>query len=323
MAFNVGAGTAVQFGKESVYGSAAAGTHIINFTSESIKVTADKQDEGSLLASISPNARDLMSIKVDGSISFVLRPEFAGMLFKAAFGGTDTVTADSPVTGATKHSIVLAEANGTLPSYTLLVNRKVSTKQYSGVKIDTLQIDAKAGDYVKGQFTVKAKDEESGTMATLAPLSLQSFRCVGASLTLDGVTYDASSSTFKLNNALEEAPQTYGSGLYLDEPAHGVREVTLDFEVPYNSTIDTLSDVSYKAETKIGSAVLTLQSPSLVAAATPYKIKITLNNVAITDVSANVGGTGLITSKVSGIALSVGSTAPAIVEIIDSVETAY
>jgi len=323
MAFSVGTGAGVQLGKEGAWGSTAVGTNIINFTSESMKVTADKRDEGNLVASVSPTARDLMSIKVDGSLSFILRPEFAGFLFKAAFGGTDTVATGSPVAGANTHSIALVSATGTLPSYTVLVDRKVSVKKYTGTKIDSLQLDAKTGDYVKGTITVKAKDEGTGSMAVLTPLALQSFRCVNASLTLGGTVYDVTSSTFKISNKLEDAPQTYSSGLYLAEPIHGMREITLDFEMPYAAAIDTLATTNLLTETKVASAVLILQSPSMVIGTTPYQVKITMNNVAITDVSTNVGGTGLISSKVSGIALSVGATAPAVVEVVDDKTVAY
>lgn len=323
MAFQVGSGAAVQFGKESVYGTSVAATHIINFTSESMKVNATKADEGNLLASVSPTSRDLMSLNVDGNISFVLRPEFAGALFKGAFGGTDVVTTDSPAEGANKHTISLVAANGTLPSYTVYVDRKVSTKKYSGVKIDSLQIDAAAGDYVKGQITLKGKDEASGALSTLPALALQSFRCVGATLKLAGETYDVASSSFNLSNALQDAPQTYGSGLYAGEPAHGMREITLEFEIPYSAAIDTLADTYLKTEANLASAELTFKSPSMVVGATPYQITIKLNNIAITDVSSNVGGSGILNSTVSGIALAVGSTAPATVEIIDATATAY
>lgn len=323
MAFNVGSGAAIHFGKESEYGTAVAGTHIINFTSEGIKVNAEKADEGNLLASVSPTSRDLMALTVDGNISFILRPEFAGALFKAAFGGTDEVTADSPIAGATKHTIGLVAANGTLPSYTVIVNRKVSVKKYSGVKIDSLQLDAAAGDYVKGQITVKGKDETTGELATLDPLSLQSFRCVGATLKLAGETYDVSSSSFNISNALQDAPQTYASGLYSGEPVQGVREITIDFEIPYSDSIDTLSESYLKTEASLASAELTFKSPSMITGSTPYQITIKMNNIAITDVTSNVGGSGIITSSVSGIALAVGSTAPATVEIIDDTTTAY
>lgn len=323
MAISVGSGSQCQLGKESTYGTAVAATNLVNFTSESVKLTIDKRDEGNLISSVGPTARDLMAAKVDGSVSFILRPDSAGFLFKAAFGGADTVTANNPVTGSYKHTIGLVAANGSLPSYTMIMDRKVSVKKYTGVKIDNFQLDAKAGDYVKGSFTIKGKDESVGAAASIAATALQSFKCVGASLTLGGTTYDVNGSTFKIANKLQDVPQTYSSGLYNPEPIHGMREIILDFDIPYDETIDTLKDTYLTTETKIASAVLTLISPTMITGTTPYKVVLTMNNVAITDVSANVGGTGIISAKISGIALAVGSTAPATVDIYDAVTAAY
>ena len=323
MAIQVGSGSQVQMGKENAYGTAVAGTAVINFTSESIKLSVDKKDEGNLISSLSPTARDLMSAKVEGSVSFILRPDSAGFLFKAAMGGTDTVTQNSPETGAHKHSIALVAANGTLPSYTLIVDRKVAVKKYSGVKIDNFQLDAKAGDYVKGSFTIKGKDESTGTTATIAATTTKSFKCLGGSLTLGGTTYDINGATVKIANKLQDVPQTYASGLYNPEPIHGMREITLDFDIPYDSNIETLRDTNLTTEVALASAVLTLQSPTMITGTSPYKVVFTMNNVAVTDISANVGGTGIISAKVSGIALAIGSTAPAIVEVYDATSTAY
>lgn len=323
MAIQVGSGSQCQIGKESAYGTPVSATKAINFTSESVKLTVDKRDEGNLISSVSPTARDLMAAKVDGSVSFILRPDFAGFLFKAAFGGTDVITASSPVVGSTKHTIALAAANASLPSYTLIMDRKVSVKKYSGMKIDTLQLDAKAGDYVKGSFTIKAKDESTGTAASIAATSLMSYKCVGGTLTLAGTPYDINGATVKLNNKLQDVPQTYTSGLYNPEPIHGMREITLDFDIPYDTNIDTIRDTNLTTETKIATAVLTLISPSMITGTTPYKVVLTLNNVAITDVTSNVSGSGIITAKVSGIALAVGATAPATVDVYDDQSTAY
>lgn len=68
MAIQVGSGSQCQIGKESAYGTPVSATKAINFTSESVKLTVDKRDEGNLISSVSPTARDLMAAKVDGSV---------------------------------------------------------------------------------------------------------------------------------------------------------------------------------------------------------------------------------------------------------------
>jgi len=184
-------------------------------------------------------------------------------------------------------------------------------------------LDAKAGDYVKGSFTIKGKDESTGTTAVIAATTTKSFKCLGGSLVLGGTTYDINGATVKIANKLQDVPQTYASGLYNPEPIHGMREITLEFDIPYDSNIETLRDTNLTTEVALATAILTLQSPSMITGTTPYKVVFTMNNVAVTDISANVGGTGIILAKVSGIALAIGSTAPAIVEVYDGTSTAY
>lgn len=318
-----GIGTGVQIGKESTWGTSVAGAKIINFTSESIKATADKKTEDSLIASTSPSGKDLMGLRVAGDLSFILRPEFAGYLMKQAFGGTDTVTANSPVTGSYKHSIPLVGAAGVLPSATILIDRKVAVKKYSGCKIDNLSLDAVMGDYVKGTITIKGKDESTGVMASLAALTLQSFKCVGATLTMGGTSYDAKSVKFSLANKLEDVGQTYGSGLYSLEPVHAQREAKVDIEINYGTDIETLYDTYGVTDTKLATVVLDLKSPSFIIGTTQYELQLTLANVAIDPPERNVSGAGVQVSKISGVALSIGATEPVIAVIYDAQTTAY
>jgi len=319
----VGSGAQLQIGKETTWGTAVAGAKIINFTSESIKVNADKKTEDTLIASTAPAGKDLMKLDVSGDFSGILRPEFAGYLLKLAFGGTDTKTADSPVTGAVQHSIPLVGASGTLPSFTAIIDRKVAVKKYSGCKIDSFSLEGAAADYVKFTVSVKGKDEATGTLASLSALALQSFKTVNATLTLGGTTYDAKSVKFSLKNNLQDVGQTYGSGLYNLEPIHGQREATVDIDLNYETSTDTLFDTNYVTDTKITSIVWTLKSPSMVTGSTNYKVTITMKNVAITSVERNVNGAGVLTAKVSGQALSIGSDEPVTASIIDATSSAY
>jgi len=319
----VGSGATLQIGKETIWGTAVAGAKIVNFTSESLKLNADKKTEDTLIASTAPAGKDLMKLDVSGDFSGILRPEFAGYLLRLAFGGADTKTDNSPVTGAYTHSIPLVGASGTLPSFTTIVDRKVAVKKYSGCKIDNFTLEGAAGDYVKFTASIKAKDESTGTLASLSALALQSFKTVNATLTLGGTTYDAKSVKFESKNNLQDVGQTYGSGLYNLEPIHGQREATVDIDLNYSTDTETLFDTNYVTDTKIASIVWTLKSPSVVTGSTNYTVTITLNNVAITSVERNVNGAGVLTAKVSGQALSIGSTEPVTATIIDATSTAY
>src|SRR5574344_1917649 len=122
MSFYTGVGTNLQFGKEAVFGSASQATATINLTSESIVESYEKGDEGSLLASKTATDKDLLGVNVGGSISFVLRPEFAGLLFHGAMGGADAVT--EATDGFYNHTIHLCDVNEDLPSFTFKMDRK-------------------------------------------------------------------------------------------------------------------------------------------------------------------------------------------------------
>lgn len=320
----VGAGTKFQIGKEATYGVPVAATFPINFTSESIALKVDKKAEENLMASKAAMASDLVNMTVDGSFGFVLRPEFAGQLFKMALGGTDTVTTNfGSVSGYNEHKIILADANGSFPSYTLIVDRKVSVKKYSGCKVDSLDLECKAGDYVRGTVNIKGKDESSGATTGGLSLTNKSFKTVGATFTFAGTNYDINTATVKISNNQQSRDQTYGSGLYFPEPLHGLREIAIDFEIPYDASIDTLKDNYLITETLGTSAELTLLSPSVVTGSSQYKVIVTLNNVSITDVSYNVGDSGIIKAKISGKALSIGAAEPLIVKVYDGNTTAY
>ena len=319
---DVGSGAQLQIGKETTWGTAVAGAKIINFTSESIKVNADKKTEDTLIASTAPSGKDLMKLEVSGDFSGILRPEFAGYLLRLAFGGSDTKTDNSPVTGAYTHSIPLVGASGTLPSFTAIIDRKVAVKKYSGCKIDSFSLEGAAADYVKFTVSVKGKDEATGTLASLSALALQSFKTVGASLTIGGTTYDAKSVKFNLKNNLQDVGQTYSSGVYVLEPIHGQREATVDIDLNYDTSTETLFDTNYVTDTK-ASIVWTLKSPSVVTGSTNYTVTITMNNVAITSVERNVNGAGVLVAKVSGQALSIGSTEPVVATVIDATSTVY
>lgn len=317
-----GTGASLQIGKESAWGTAVAGAKNANMTSESIKLSADKKTEDTLVASKNSSARLLMGLSVAGDISGIMKPEFAGYLLYLALGGTDTVTANSPVTGAYSHSIVAAAANGTLPSFTSIVDRRAAVKKYSGCKIDSFSLEGSVGDFLKYTATLKAKDESSGSLASLSALSLGSFRTVGASLTIGGTAYPVKKVTWKHSNKLSDVGQTYGSGLYNTEPVMGTREDEMDIELMHSADVDTISTTYGQTDTGV-TLVWTITSGSMITGSTPYTITITLNNVSLDIPEANVGGADLISAKMTGYAQSVSSTEAVTVGVIDATATAY
>lgn len=269
MAVYSGTGSSLQVGKESSWGSAAAGAKDANMLSESIKLNANKTVEDTLIAAKAPSAKLIMGLDAAGDFSGILKPENAGYLLHLALGGTDSVGSGVPVASTYTHTIPLAAANGTLPSFTAIVDRRVSVKKYSGCKVASLKLEGAAGDYVRYTLSLLAKDESSGSLASLSALALKSFKTVNATLTVGGSAIAAKKVTLNLNNALQDVGQTYGSGLYKGEPIHGTREVTIDVELNYETAVDTLDSTNYQTDTVVASIVWVLESPSIITGTTP------------------------------------------------------
>ena len=317
MAFLTGTGASLQIGKESSFALAVAPSALVDLTSESIKFSVEKGDEGSLLGSKTAMNRDILSASVEGSVSFILRPECAGLLLHAAMGGADLCEQVASSDFYT-HTMGLCDVNESLPSLTVIVDRKAAVKRYAGCTISAFSLECAAGDYVKGSIDIKGTHEESGSLnASVSRFSHRPYRCTSATFTIAGLTYDISSASIKIDNALEIAPRTYASGLYAGRPQHGRRSVTINFEIPYSTEVESLKSTYLTAEE--GAAVtLSFSSP------TPgYGISITVPHVAIGEVDANVSGTGILSSTISGEALSVGTEEPITVVITDTTTTAY
>lgn len=324
MPFSTGSGARVAIGKESAWGTPVADTMLMHFTSEGLAPEINKVEEESLLAAKAAAAYDLMGIKVSGDISGIVKPEMAGFLLKAALGGTDTVVQNQGgVTGQHQHTIELQTAAAALPSYTIMVDRKVAIKRYSGCRVESLKLSAKAGDYVRFTLAVKGKDESAGSIVTTTPPSRKAYKFIGATVTLGGTAFEATGIDLDIMNQLEEGPQTNLSGLYHTDPMHTKRKVTISIEKPYDAAAETLRDTNLLTEAVLATVVLHLESPEIIAAASKYRMDVTLRNVAILDAKTNVGGPSILTTSISGEATAVGSTEPISAVIYDNQTAAY
>lgn len=325
MAFNMGAGAQLAIGKESAWGTPVADSLLINFSSESLAPEVSKVEEDSLLAAKAAAAYDLMGLKVSGEFSATLKPELAGFLVKAALGGTDTVSHNyGGITGQEQHVIIAQTAADQLPSYTLYAYRKQATKRYSGCKVDSFKITAKAGDYVRVSVGVKGKDESSGSITSTVPPSLKAYKLIGGTVTLAGTAMDVTSVELDIQNGLEDGPQTNVSGTYFTEPMHGKRKISINIEMPYETNAETIRNTNFLTETVLATAVLHLESPSIITGSSKYRMDVTLNNVAVLEATpGNVNGAGLLVCTIKGEATAVSTTEPISVAVYDGTATAY
>ena len=93
--------------------------------------------------------------------------------------------------------------------------------------------------------------------------------------------------------------------------------MNINFEIPYSAEVEELKN-SYLTSEEHASVSLTFSSP-----AAGHTITVTLPSVAISEVDANVGGTGILSATIAGEALSVGEDEPITVVITDKTATPY
>ena len=309
-----GIGTIAQAGIQSVFGTSVVPAAKLNLSSESITVTQNKTDEGNLIPSKTANQRDLMSVDVGGGISLILRPEFADWLFLAALGkGAEGV-------------YTLADPGTELPVSTIVVNRGGVVKTYPDITISSISISAAAQDYVKVDLQLIGTKElnagESGAQSIQSiSFTLPSYKCTSATLKYGPAGGAATTSLcvestdISIDNAIEEAPATYCSGLYKGRPAHGLRNVEVSFQLPFSAETDAFRTQYYKTE----DATLSLELKFTTSNTAEY-ITIELPNVSLNKADENVGGPGLIEASFTGEALSVGSDEPITVTVVHDEE---
>ncbi|MBO4393407.1 MAG: hypothetical protein J5800_03600 [Spirochaetales bacterium] len=311
--YRTGTGSVCQAGLQSAWGTPVTPDTLINMTGETIKVTVNKGDESNLLAKKTRDQADVLSMKVEGGISAILRPEFSDWLFEAVMGGK------------TENVYTLVAPNTELPLSTIVLSRGGIVKTYPDVTVKSIKISAAAQDYVKvdidfiGVKELSASDEDAKTIQNLS-FTLPSYRCTQATLKYAaGGTAKASvtqsicveSCDITIDNGIEEAPATYCSGLFSGRPVMGRRTVSVDFSIPYSDAIDIFRKTYYMD----GSSPTVALLLKFTTSNADENIEIYIPNVNITSADGNVGGAGIIDTSFNGEALSVGSTEPITVTV--------
>ncbi len=306
----VGIGTIAQAGIQSVFGTPVAPTVKLNLSSESLSVTNNKGDEGNLIASKTPNQRDLLSVDVGGGMDLILRPEFAAWLFQAALGKKAS------------NVYTLADVNTDLPVSTIVISRGGVVKTYPDVTVSSVTINAAAQDYVKVTLDlVGTKELNAGDTGAQVPgsisFTLPSYKCTAATLKYGtaGATANTGicveSTELTIDNSLEETPATYCSGLYKGRPSPGQRSVTVNFQLPFSTDTDTFRKTYYTAvDAPCVSLALTFTTSD-----PDENIVIELPHVSLTAADDPVSGAGIIEATFAGEALSVGADEPITVTI--------
>lgn len=316
MAYKSGVGSVLQAGVQSSWGTSVAPDTLINMTSEGINLTINKESEGSLLGSKTEQSRDLTSIRVDGSVSTILKPEFAEFIFKQALG--------IETTGTNLKRYTLANPGVDLPLSTFVLRRggeetsKWNEKTYPDITITSISIEATAQQYVTCDLNIvgtKELNAEQTGAQELDNLSFTkgSYRCTSASLvfgdagtnpTAGSTCFPVESTTITIDNGVTESPATYCSGFYAERPIMGQRTVNVSFTIPYNVLTENFREAYYKSEHEVAFKLKFTSKDS-----PDEYVEIFMPKVALTNGSGNVGGAELIDCSFEGVALTPASNA--------------
>lgn len=214
--------------------------------------------------------------------------------------------------------------SNSLPSLSVTIDRQVDVHGYSGLKVNTLSLDATAKDYLRSTISLTGKTEENNkALEDLAYESRAPFIFRGGQVTIDTYTYEAEITSVAINysNNLEDGQWTMGSGLYMIEPEVQKRMITITLESLYNPTIDAIRSSKFKGGVT-ASVVLYFVSSESVETDINYQLKIEMPYVQITSASPNVSGPDRITISLDGTALE-GASEACTVTLTDNQAAAY
>lgn len=292
----------LEIGIGDTWGQTADPTCAVEFTSEDLKYVPVYKSEDALVGGKTSARMDIVGKKVEGGISFLAKPVSIGYFLGAAFGEEAAVTATAggdTSTGDTAFDHVFTPVAGgsssDLPWFIAVVDRKVNTFGYKGLKIDSFDLDASPQDYLRCKVSCIGYDEDDGDTIsgdTLSTLKAFQFSHGTVYVGTDGAeaSYaDVVKFSFSYKNNLEKDLYTMSTGLYMAEPQPQAREITATIEVLYSSATDSTRSTYFKTGTTC-SVIVQFISSELVDAANYYELKLDMPRCYITDASPVVGG---------------------------------
>lgn len=322
----IGKGTTLQIGQETTWGTAASPTTAVNYTSESLALDIERNEEDSLVGGKTSRSQDIMKYSTSGGFNLIAKPGNIGLLLGLTLGVEADAAETSEGSGVYQHVFtpIASGQEDVLPFFTAIIDRVVACKAYTGQKISSISIKCEAGDYMRIEVTCAGRAEESGTVdSTLAVPTTKAFRFAGGSCTFDGTSFGSITSvTIDYNNNLDDGAQTLASGYYGTEQNHQSREIRVSFEAIYDSDSESLRENFYKTESTLA-ASLTFSSPDEIVDGTNYSVQFDMPLVSIDDCQPNVDSAEKLTVSVGGLCLESSTQEALTVTLTDAQPTNY
>lgn len=301
MAIIAGRDAKLQIGVETTWGTAVTPTAEVAFNSEDLRLNLGYISEDALVGAKTQGQMDIGSEKVEGGFQFIAKPDdYFGIVLAAALG--DETTAAQVDTSTAYDHVFVPLAGGTsssLPKITAVIDRKTGVFQYSSCKINSLELTAQKGDYLRGTVAVIGYDEASGSLETLTAPTTKAFKFSHGSITIDGTPYDEIEGvSFSYSNNLENDLQTLGSGANMAEIEPQAREITVSLDVLDSSDLSTMRDNKFKAGST-ADVVLTFESDEAIEAGYFYTLTIDMPLCYVTEDNPTVSGPERLRHSVS------------------------
>ncbi len=248
-----------QIGLGSTWGTTAAPTDAIAFTSEDLVLEPGYITEDALVGKKTDGAMNVSSKKVTGGWNQIAHAADIGLAIAVAMG-SETAPADSGDTNGSGDTIYnhvfVPLAGGTassLPGLTAVVDRKIDTFGYISCKVNTMTFDSSPRDYLRARFDVLGYDEDDGDTidASLDAPDTEAFLFDQATVSIgtdasEVVQIDVTNISLTYSNTLEDDLFTTGSDTNMAEIEPQKREITVSFDVLYTALTDTVRSTYFK-----------------------------------------------------------------------------
>jgi hypothetical protein len=303
-----GNNTVLQVAKDSYTGdvptAATSGFKQIRFSSFSMDYIPNKKQENVLTGSIGQSRFDTMSVKAEGNIATLARPDDLGFFLYMLLGNQELV--DDDVFKFTPHK-------NTLSSFTIKIDKGAGLYTYPGSILNSLSFKCEPEDYLNLDLEIKSYDEffTTGSLTPIQPSTQRAFKFhqgkvyIGNSLGSLTELADINSIGLTYNNSVENTIQTTSTNLHYKKPVPNTRICTVDLGCLYSQESEAFRQSYFKTDT-IFSIKLDFQTDEG-NTGDLHKLTIEIPNVQTTSCSVPVSDGNSIKQTMSMTAIDLGS----------------
>jgi hypothetical protein len=319
-----------QLGIEGTYGTAVTPDVQLEFLSESLHQVNTNVESDALVGAVTTPYFNIIGSKVEGDISYEVHPDKMGEILYAALGVEAAAALESGATSAYAHAFTPVKGGDSLPSLSIVEDKKADVFVYSGMKIDTLTLETDAGSLLTSSISlIGQKEEGSGSVEDLSVSALNPFDFndmkiyFGTAGSVANTNIDeATSMSFSYSNNLENDLYVADGTQYMTEIDYQKRDITFDIETLYNDNTDGYRESNFKTGDRL-SVRIEFTHPVEVESGHNYKMTIDLPNCVITEAPNDISGAERLRIPLSFRALEANGDEAVTITLVDDLNGKY